>query len=252
MMKIPIYQVDAFVTDKPFSGNPAAICLLEKAADESWMQNVAMEMNLSETAFLVPRSDGFDLRWFAPTVEIALCGHATLASAHMLWETARLKSSEEARFHTKSGLLTCKRLADGRIEMDFPAKLEEKTTPPPELIAALGVRLMYVGKNAFDYLVEVESENVVRNIAPDLKSLRGVPVRGIIVTGRSSSKDFDFVSRFFAPGAGVDEDPVTGSAHCALGPYWMKRLGKAEFIAYQASRRGGRSEERRVGKECRL
>ena len=252
MMRIPIYQVDAFVTDTPFSGNPAAVCLLEKAADESWMQNVAMEMNLSETAFLVPRSDGFDLRWFAPTVEIALCGHATLASAHTLWETARLKPSEEARFHTKSGLLTCKRLADGWIEMDFPAKLEEKTTPPPELVAALGVTPAYVGKNVFDYLLEIESEEAVRKVSPDFRMLRSIPVRGVIVTSRSVSKEFDFISRFFAPGAGVDEDPVTGSAHCALAPYWMKRLGKNPLIGYQASRRGGVVRVNVVGDRVKL
>lgn len=251
MASVPVYQVDAFITEKPFSGNPAAICLLaERFTDTEWMQNIAMEMNLSETAFLVSRDDGFDLRWFTPTVEVALCGHATLASAHILWEIGVLVPRAQARFHTKSGLLTCYRREDGWIEMDFPAKRGEPVIAPPGLLDALGISARYVGKNAFDYLVEVESEAMVRELQPDMNALQKFQARGIIVTSRATMNGYDFVSRFFAPGSGVDEDPVTGSAHCALGPYWMQRLGKKEFIAYQASRRGGviqvRSEGERV------
>jgi PhzF family phenazine biosynthesis protein len=203
------------------------------------MQNVAMEMNCSETAFLVPRADGYDLRWFTPVTEVALCGHATLASAHILWETGRLAVGAEARFHTKSGLLTCTRMEDGRIELNFPATLVTPVVPPPELVSALGIRPEYAGINAFDYLIEVGSDDMVRTLTPDFQALRTIPVRGVIVTSRSSDPVYDFVSRFFAPGAGIDEDPVTGSAHCALGPYWAARMGKNTFTAFQASRRGG-------------
>jgi PhzF family phenazine biosynthesis protein len=238
-MSIPIYQADAFITGKPFSGNPAGVCILPAAADERWMQNVAMEMNCSETAFLVPRPDGYDLRWFTPVTEVALCGHATLASSHILWETGRLDAIGEARFHTKSGLLTCTRLPDGRIELNFPATIVTAVVPPPELVSALGIHPEYAGINTFDYLIEVGSDDMVRTLTPDFQALRTIPVRGVIVTGRSSDPAYDFVSRFFAPGAGIDEDPVTGSAHCALGPYWASRLEKNTFTAFQASRRGG-------------
>ena len=201
------------------------------------MQNVAREMNLSETAFLDPRPDGYNLRWFTPSVEVALCGHATLASAHVLWEDGILRPDAQARFFTKSGWL----LADKRgewIEMDFPAKAEEPAEAPPNLASALGIQPKYVGRNVFDYIVEVESEAAVRALAPDLGMLRRLPVRGIIVTA-AGSNGYDFVSRFFAPGSGIDEDPVTGSAHCCLAPYWSARLGKPELLAYQASPRGG-------------
>lgn len=232
---LPIVQVDAF-TNKPFGGNPAAVCVLPEARDEEWMQNIAREMNLSETAFLVKQADGYDLRWFTPSVEVALCGHATLASAHVLWETGQLRPDEQARFHTKSGLLTADRDGDW-IQLDFPIKIEESAEAPPHLVEALGVTPVYVGKNKFDYLVEVESEQVLRGIAPNFHMLRTLPVRGVIVTSRST--DYDFVARFFAPGSGIDEDPVTGSAYTALAPYWAARLGKTEFRAYQASARGG-------------
>ncbi|MDI6769407.1 MAG: PhzF family phenazine biosynthesis protein [Anaerolineales bacterium] len=232
-----IYQVDAFA-DKPFAGNPAGVCLLPEAASDEWMRNVAREMNLSETAFLVKQADGFNLRWFTPAVEVDLCGHATLASAHILWETGTLDAGEQARFHTRSGLLTANRIGDW-IEMDFPAKMEQPAEAPADLAEALGVTPKYVGKNVFDYLVEVENEAVVRGLEPDFTRLGRLPVRGVIVTSRSASPEFDFVSRFFAPGAGVNEDPVTGSAHCALAPFWGKRLGKTELTAYQASTRGG-------------
>jgi PhzF family phenazine biosynthesis protein len=234
---IPLIQVDAF-TSRPFGGNPAAVCLLEAPRDEGWMQDVAREMNLSETAFLVPRSEGWDLRWFTPAVEVDLCGHATLASAHVVWETGRLARDRAAQFYTKSGLLTCVK-REGWIEMDFPATAEEESEAPPDLAGALGLEPRYVGRSRFDYLVEAESAAVVRNLRPDFAMLRQLPVRGVIVTSRADAADFDFVSRFFAPGSGIEEDPVTGSAHCTLGPFWAKRLGKAAFVAYQASPRGG-------------
>ncbi|MGH9147649.1 MAG: PhzF family phenazine biosynthesis protein, partial [Vicinamibacterales bacterium] len=199
---------------------------------------VAREMNLAETAFLRARSDGFDLRWFTPTVEIDLCGHATLASAHVLWETGQLASAETARFHTRSGLLTAVRRGDW-IELDFPATPDEPINPPPGLLEALSVTPLYVGKSAFDYLVHVESEDTVLNVQPDFRSLRRIGSRGVIVTSTSGTGACDFVSRFFAPGAGIDEDPVTGSAHCCLAPFWSRLLGKDEFVARQISARGG-------------
>ncbi len=236
-MPVSIVQVDAF-TDKPFAGNPAAVCILPSARDEVWMQNVAREMNLSETAFLVREGDAFHLRWFTPAVEVALCGHATLASAHVLWECGHLKPGEQARFRTLSGLLTADQRGDW-IEMDFPVKPEEPAEAPAGLSEALGTRLKYVGRNQFDYLVEVESDGVLRGLKPNFSLLSELPVRGVIVTARTAAAGFDFVSRFFAPGSGVNEDPVTGSAHCCLAAYWAKRLGKTEFVAYQASPRGG-------------
>jgi PhzF family phenazine biosynthesis protein len=237
-MSIRIVQVDAF-TNRPFTGNPAAVCVLRDTPSDKWMRNVASEMNLSETAFLVPQDDGYNLRWFTPSVEVDLCGHATVASAHVLWQDRHLPETSQARFYTRSGLLTADRRGDW-IELDFPAKIAAPAEAPPELLPALGVgKAKFVGKNVFDYLVEIESDTDLRNLAPDHSALRRLPVRGIIVTARSSSPDFDFVSRFFAPGSGIDEDPVTGSAHTALGPYWAGILGKAEFTAYQASARGG-------------
>lgn len=238
-MNIPIYQVDAFVTGKPFSGNPAGVCLLRQPAEDDWMQGVAMEMNLSETAFLVPRPDGFDLRWFTPSTEVVLCGHATLASAHTLWESELLRGDEAAWFHTRSGLLTCLNRSDGWIEMDFPATPESTCPSDPQLNRALGLTPIYTGKNMFDYIVEVGSEERVRSANPDIALLRKINVRGVAVTSLSDNDEFDFVSRFFAPGSGVDEDPVTGSAHCCLGPYWSNKLGKNELVGYQASKRGG-------------
>jgi len=202
------------------------------------MRSVAREMNLSETAFLTPHDGGYQLRWFTPAVEVDLCGHATLASAHILWEEAHLAAGEQARFHTRSGLLLAARQGDW-IEMDFPAKPEQPVDAPAGLAAALGLEPVYVGRNQFDYLLEVASPDALRALQPDFGALRKLPVRGIIVTARSDTPEFDFLSRFFAPGAGIDEDPVTGSAHCCLGPYWSRRLAKAELRAYQASARGG-------------
>ena len=249
-MAIAIFQADAF-TDKPFAGNPAAVCILSEPRSENWMQNVAKEMNLSETAFLRKQEDGFTLRWFTPAVEVDLCGHATLASAHILWEIGMLSTQEQARFHTRSGLLTAERKGK-EIELNFPATLEEQTDAPPGLSEALGAIFKYVGKSKFDYLVEVDSEEIVQNLKPNFTLLRTLPVRGIMVTSASSSSDYDFVSRFFAPGAGIDEDPVTGSAHCCLGPYWRARLGKAELMAYQASERGGVIRVRVAGDRVHL
>jgi PhzF family phenazine biosynthesis protein len=227
--------VDAF-TDRPFAGNPAAVCLLSSPRDDAWMQAVAREMNLSETAFLLPVQDGFSLRWFTPLVEVDLCGHATLASAHVLWETCALKADEQARFHTRSGLLTAQRQG-GWIELDFPSDPVQPVTSPPELLKALGVTPAFVGKGRY-YLVEVESEEAVRRLAPDFALLAKV-ARGVAVTSRSSSPEYDFASRFFAPSVGINEDPVTGSVHCSLGPYWSAKLKKRELTAYQASSRGG-------------
>lgn len=231
-----IYQVDAF-TDTPFHGNPAAVCLLEEEREAGWMQAVAAEMNLSETAFVRPLPEGFELRWFTPTTEVNLCGHATLAAAHVLWETARLAPDADAHFHTRSGLLTARRAADG-IALDFPA---DPTSPleSTEAVEAIGdgpVIAAHRGRE--DWLVELASEEAVRACRPDLARLAALPARGLIVTAQGSG-EFDFVSRFFGPAAGIDEDPVTGSAHCTLADYWSERLGKTEMAARQISARGG-------------
>jgi len=247
---LAIVQVDAF-TDTPFRGNPAAVCVLPTPRDERWMQEIAREMNLSETAFLHGESDGFGLRWFTPTVEVPLCGHATLASAHVLWEDGHLPRDRQARFHTKSGLLTADR-DHGWIELDFPAKHAEPAPPPAGLAEALGAKPLYVGRNALDYLVEVDSEATVRRLSPDFTALTKLPVRGVIVTSRAAPGPYDFVSRFFAPGSGIPEDPVTGSSHCALGPFWSARLGKSELLAYQASARGGVVRVRLAGDRVKL
>jgi PhzF family phenazine biosynthesis protein len=245
-MGLTLLQIDAF-TPKPFAGNPAAVCVLDRARDAAWMQTVAQEMNLAETAFLVRRnggsaSDGYDLRWFTPTVEIDLCGHATLAAAHGLWELGHLPATETARFHSRSGLLTC-RQEQGWIWMDFPATPAAPAEPPPGLLESLGLASgtapVFVGRNAFDYFVVLKSEAEVRALTPNLTQLRTHPVRGTIVTARSTSGEYDCVSRFFAPAAGIDEDPVTGSAHCTLGPYWSAQIGRNILTGYQASPRGG-------------
>ena len=232
-----IFQVDAF-TSQPFAGNPAGVCILPQLAEEAWMQAIAREMNLSETAFLTRQADGFDLRWFTPAAEVRLCGHATLASAHILWQTGILHSGEQARFHTLSGLLTAGQRGEW-IEMDFPVRRSQPVEPPAGLTEALDVTPMYVGRDVDDYLVEVENEAVVRELKPDFSRLGKLSVRGVIVTARSLDPKFDFVSRFFAPAVGINEDPVTGSAHCCLTPFWAERLGKTEMVAYQASARGG-------------
>ncbi len=236
-MSLTMTQVDAF-TSEPFSGNPAGVCLLTAPREDAWMQNVAAEMNLAETAFLLHRPDGYGLRWFTPVAEVDLCGHATLASAHVLWERGALAPEETARFHTKSGLLTAVRRKDW-IELDFPATPDEPVEAPRGLVKALGAKPQYVGKTPFDYLVELDSEETVRGLRPDLRFLATLGTRGVVVTSRSESPDFDFVSRYFAPAYGIDEDPVTGSTHCALTPFWARRLDKTSFLARQLSVRGG-------------
>lgn len=236
-MGIPIFQVDAF-TDRPFRGNPAAVCLLDAPADAAWMQQVAAEMNLSETAFLWSEGNDYRLRWFTPAVEVDLCGHATLAGAHTLWESGILYPAALARFQTRSGLLTAARI-DGWIELNFPATPPTAVEPPPALRQALDVEPLFAGKSRFDYLIEVASADEVRQLMPDHARLRSLDVRGVMVTARGDTDGIDFVSRFFAPGSGIDEDPVTGSAHCCLTPYWAERLGKDRLTAYQASARGG-------------
>jgi PhzF family phenazine biosynthesis protein len=249
-MALPLVQVDAF-TDVAFAGNPAAVCVLPEPRDPDWMQHVAREMNLSETAFLHRNRDSFHLRWFTPTVEVALCGHATLASAHVLWEEGYLPKEETARFQTKSGLLMANRRG-GEIEIDLPAKPLELVPAPAGLAEALAAEPRLVGKNQFDYLVELDSEDNVRALKPAFHHLAKLPARGIIVTSRATSSGFDFVSRFFAPASGVDEDPVTGSAHCCLGPFWAPRIGKSELVGYQASPRGGVVRVRVVGERVYL
>ncbi|MFL5494151.1 MAG: PhzF family phenazine biosynthesis protein [Gemmatimonadales bacterium] len=241
----PFSQVDAF-TDRPFSGNPAAVCLLPAVRDAEWMQLVAAEMNLAETAFLIRGPDGFGLRWFTPTCEVDLCGHATLASAHALWEDGQLPPGTAAQFHTRSGLLTAER-RDGTIWLDFPATPATPVPAPADLAEGLGAPPRFVGKSPYDYLVELESEASVRALAPDLARLARLPARGVIVTAVSADPARHFVSRFFAPAAGVPEDPVTGSAHCALGPFWGERLGLSELVGYQASCRGGTVRVRLAG-----
>jgi len=242
-LEVPILHIDAF-TSEPFKGNPAAVCLLDEPRPTEWMQDVAAEMNLSETAFVVPRQDGgFDLRWFTPKIEVPLCGHATLASAHALWETGRLAQDKEARFHTLSGWLIARRDGD-RIEMDFPALLVNRAELPKAVEEALDIMPLAVLANRRkdgsdgNFLVELESESTVRDVKPDFEKLRRAVNVGVIITARGDSK-YDFVSRYFACYAGIDEDPVTGAAHCMLAPYWSAKLGKDALSAYQASARGG-------------
>ena len=245
-----LLQIDAF-TDQPFRGNPAAVCLLDSKRDNQWMQSVGAEMNLSETAFLLHRDDGFSLRWFTPAVEVDLCGHATLASAHALFSEGLLKPEETARFHTRSGLLTATRNGDW-IELDLPATRAETSPPAPGLLEALGVtNATYVGKNKFDYLIELPTQVDVLSANPDYARLREVEARGVIVTTRGAG-EHDFISRFFAPAVGVDEDPVTGSAHCCLTPYWAERLGRKELVGFQASKRGGVLRVRLDGDRVKL
>lgn len=236
-MSQALVQVDAF-TDRAFGGNPAAVLVLPGEADPRWMQSVASEMNLSETAFVIAQGEDFGLRWFTPRTEVDLCGHATLAAAHVLWESGELSPTAPARFHTRSGLLTATRQGPW-IELDFPAEFEEYCAAPLELTEALGVAMHYVGRNRFDYLIEVENERVLRALEPNHVILESIAARGFIVTSRAESSEYDFVSRFFAPGLGVREDPVTGSAHCCLAPFWSLRLGKGSMVGYQASERGG-------------
>jgi len=263
-VSIPIFQVDAF-TNRPFAGNPAAVCLLEGPADDGWMQALAAEMNLAETAYVYSVEDGFSLRWFTPAVEVDLCGHATLASAHVLWQTGQLSQTEPARFHTRSGVLSASPAGDW-IELDFPCVAAEPVDPPAALLEALGVRAVAVYCAGPDYLVELTSKAEVRNAHPDLTALAKIQTRGVIVTAaanagapramaRASGRGqpgYDFVSRFFAPAMGIPEDPATGSSHCALGPFWAARLGKTQLTGYQASARGGVVRVRPEGQRVRI
>jgi PhzF family phenazine biosynthesis protein len=240
-MGIPISVVDAF-SDAPFRGNPAGVCLPPAEMPDAWMQSVAAELNLAETAFLRRRSESeFDLRWFTPVVEVDLCGHATLASAHRLWEEG-LAHEGPIGFHTRSGVLTASR-ADAEIELDFPSAPPRATPAPEGLAEALGAHFVWTGASALgDLLVEMQDGRAVRSLEPDFVALGKLPARGVIVTAaaeRRADVGHDYVSRFFAPSVGIDEDPVTGSAHCALAPYWSEKLGRADLVGWQASARGG-------------
>ncbi len=249
-MGVKLFLVDAF-TDRPFAGNPAAVCLLNGPRDVGWLQDVAREMNLSETAFLLQEADGYRLRWFTPTLEMNLCGHATLASAHVLWETGLLPPDQSARFHTLSGLLTAERQGDW-IELDFPLERVTPAPSPVDLKRALGVAPVFVGRNRLDFLAELPAEDAVRTLKPDLALIGQLPARGLIVTARSAAPEFDYVHRVFGPQSGIDEDPVTGSAQCALAPYWAVKLGKSELVAHQVSARGGVLRVRPVGERVRI
>ena len=233
-----LFQVDAFA-DRVFAGNPAAVCLLGGPAEAGWMQSVASEMNLSETAFLEPRADGYGLRWFTPVAEVGLCGHATLASAHILYETGEAEPTGPVRFDSASGPLTARR-EDGLLVLDFPARPAGPAPAPPGLLAALGVDgAEWTGRAKDDLMVVLAREEEVTGLRPDIVALAGYRTRGIIVTAPASRPGADFVSRFFAPAVGIAEDPVTGSAHCTLAPYWAQRLGRPGLTGYQASARGG-------------
>lgn len=249
-MPIPIYQVDAFA-DRPFTGNPAAVVLLDAPCNDTWMQQVAAEMNLAETAFVLPEGDAWRLRWFTPAVEVDLCGHATLATAHTLWESGRLPANEMARFNTRSGLLTAARHGDA-IELDFPLVPVEPIDAPSGLADALGARPQSVGCAGPNLLALLDNQAQLQALQPDFRALRGLDYQGVIVTAQASGSDYDFVSRYFAPAAGVDEDPVTGSAHCALAPFWSERLGREQLLGYQASQRGGYVHVRVDGDRVRL
>jgi len=239
MKQIEITQVDAFAQEK-FKGNPAAICILDEAGDEVWMQQVALEMNLSETAYVVAQDDGFSLRWFTPAAEVDLCGHATVAAAHVLWEKEIVSKDAACVFHTRSGVLTA-RLLDGRIAVEFPAGTVECIDDYGEISDALGVELVAAFQNPLSYvLAEIADEQSVYDLCPDMSKLKSIPFKGFVATAASKKDSLDFVSRFFAPSLGVDEDPVTGSAHCVLGPFWANKLGKNTMSAFQASPRGGR------------
>jgi len=245
-MSQSLIQVDAF-TDTPFAGNPAAVCVLTKPQSDRWMQQVAQEMNLSETAFVLPQAEGFRLRWFTPTTEVPLCGHATLATAHVLWSEGHLDPDTPAQFDTQSGRLIATRRGDW-IELNFPAAASTPVEVPPALIKALGYTPLAphsqgeiaVYQNSLGYLVEVADAAIVRQLQPDFGLMASLPIANVIVTSQADAgSGFDFISRFFAPGLGINEDPVTGAAHCCLAPYWRDRLQQDQFLAYQASVRGG-------------
>ena len=236
-MPAPLLHVDAFA-DGPFRGNPAAGCLLDTAPSAEWMQSVAAELNLPATVFVESGREPFGLRWFSPIAELALCGHGTLAAAHVLWETGRLSRASPARFATRGGELAAV-ARDGWIALAMPAEIATAAAPPVGLLEAVGVKARWVGRNRLDYVIEVEDEATVRALAPDLVALAAIETRGVSVTARASTAGVDFVSRFFAPRAGIPEDAVTGSAHCCLAPLWAARLGTSRLTARQLSPRGG-------------
>lgn len=240
---VRMWQIDSF-TDRPFRGNPAAVCLLDEARDASWMQSVAAETNLSETAFVRPGTEGFGLRWFTPTTEVDLCGHATLAAAHALWEDGA--TDRQLRFDTRGGRLTAHR-DQGLIWLDFPAVPAVAVTDAQaaDVAAALGDTPHWVGRSRFDHIAVFADEHQVRRLHPELADVAALDGCGVIVTAPGG--EADFVSRYFAPAEGIDEDPVTGSAHCCLGPYWASRLGRTELLGYQASQRGGHVHVRLSG-----
>ncbi|MBS1707409.1 MAG: PhzF family phenazine biosynthesis protein [Armatimonadetes bacterium] len=241
-MATPVCLIDAFVTPEPFSGNPAGVCLLEEWMDEKWMQGLAMEMNQAETAFLVPQGARYGLRWFTPTVEVDLCGHATLASAHYLWESGEVPRDKTIEFETRSGILTATSSTGAggpfQLTLDFPVDRPVATTAS-EVVAALGAQAVWQGAGQLDWFVEVPSQTDLVALQPDLAALAKTGLRGVVVTAKADDPAIDFVSRFFAPQSGIDEDPVTGSAHCALTPYWSQRLGRTELQAMQLSERKG-------------
>ena len=258
-MSSPIYQVDSF-TEHAFSGNPAGVCLPNSNRDSSWMQSVALEMNLAETAFLEKTEEGYQLRWFTPQVEVDLCGHATLAAAWILWTEGHVDRNESISFQTRSGNLLAA-LEGDEICLDFPARLAEPCEANREVIDSLelpeSTRLDFFGRNVDDYLMVLsgpqDGEQTIRAIQPDFRRLKNAEsIRGLIVTSRSDAGPCDFVSRFFAPAVGIDEDPVTGSAHCCLAPYWSQQLGKNELVGYQASPRGGIVRMKHQGERVQL
>lgn len=251
-MAVPITWVDAF-TNEPFAGNPAAICVLPAGAPEPWMQSIARELGLSETAFVHREREGWRLRWFTPVAEVDLCGHATLAAAHVLWSYGHAPEREPLTFHTKSGPLHARSEA-AWIELDFPTEPAVPAEPPEALAVALGLgRAIWIGRNRLDWLVVLDRESDVRELAPDFAQLKAIPARGVMVTAAAApDSGYDFVSRYFAPAFGIDEDPVTGSAHCCLGPYWAERWGKDTLVGRQVSARGGTVRVRMRGPRIAL
>ena len=250
MTPLRCWQIDAF-TDHAFGGNPAAVCWLEQEAETSWMQSLAAEMNLSETAFVRRVEEGHELRWFTPTMEVDLCGHATLATAKAIWTDDLAPKDVPLRFHTRSGVLTCQ-LVDDVIELNFPATPPTPISVTDLMCQVLGTKPLYVGQSRFYQMAVLESAELVRTIRPDFSRMKQIPTLGVIVTAESDVQQFDFVSRFFAPSMGVDEDPVCGSAHCCLAPYWGERLGKDVLTAFQASSRGGILRLRNVDDRVKL
>lgn len=250
-MEVPVFRVDSFA-ERPFTGNPAGVCVLDSPADDAWMQAVAAELNAPATAFVAELPDGFDLRWFTPVSPLSLCGHGTLAAAHVLWESG-LISGDSIAFHTKSGQLIANR-SGADIELDFPARpqLREEGPIAADLANALGVAEVHVGRNDKDFLIEVATESEVRSLTPDFARLKELPLRGVMVTAQSATLGCDFVSRFFAPSIGIDEDYATGSAHICLGPYWAAKLGKTSLTGFQASSRGATIRVRLEGERVVL